>query len=99
MFLSFESSNTRKISLEEGGNQDPGDPGVGKIRGEGFFFLQAGGELTLDDTMVCPIMFPDSVIAKAVEAFSYVYPLCSCSLEAESTAHFFLCCQNYNPHE
>ena len=21
--------------------------------------------------------------------------LCSCSLETESTAHFFLCCQNY----
>ena len=55
MFLSFESSNARKISLE-GGNQDPGDPGVGKARGrgggeEGFFFLQTGGELTLDDTM------------------------------------------------
>ena len=52
MFLSFESSNARKISLE-GGNQDLGDPGVGKVRrGEGFFFLQAGEELTLDDTMV-----------------------------------------------
>ena len=26
------------------GNQDPGDPGVGKVRGgKGFFFLQAGG--------------------------------------------------------
>ena len=22
-------------------------------------------------------------------------PLCSCSLESESTLHFFLCCQNY----
>ena len=53
MFLSFESSNARKISLEGGGgggggvggggNQDPGDPGVGKVRGKGFFFLQAGG--------------------------------------------------------
>ena len=40
-----------KIQLR-GGNQDPGDPGVGKIReGEDFFFLQARGELTLDDTM------------------------------------------------
>ena len=28
----------------KGGNQDPGDPGVGKVRGGGgFFFLQAGG--------------------------------------------------------
>ena len=28
-----------------GGNQDPGDPGMEKVRGgEGFFFLQAGGE-------------------------------------------------------
>ena len=27
-----------------GRNQDPGDPGVGKVRGGGgFFFLQAGG--------------------------------------------------------
>ena len=26
-----------------GGNQDPGDPGVGKVRGKGFFFFQAGG--------------------------------------------------------
>ena len=33
-------------------NQDPGDPGVGKVRGGGFFFLQAGGGLTLDDTMI-----------------------------------------------
>ena len=39
-----------KFHLREG-NQDPGDPGVGKVRGGGFFFLQAGGELTLDDTM------------------------------------------------
>ena len=32
---------------------DPGDAGVGKVRGEGFFFLQAGGGggLTLDETM------------------------------------------------
>ena len=56
MFLSFESSNARKISLEGEGrggwDQDPGDPGVTKVRGEdGFFFLQAGGKLTLDDTM------------------------------------------------
>ena len=51
MFSSFESSNARKISLE-GGNQYPGDPGVGKVRGgKGFFFLQAEGGLTLDDTM------------------------------------------------
>ena len=26
-----------------GANQDPGDPGVGKVRGGGFFFLQGGG--------------------------------------------------------
>ena len=33
-----------------GGNQDPGDPE--KLGGGGgFFSLQAGGELTLDDTM------------------------------------------------
>ena len=36
------------------GNQDPGDLGVGKVRGEDFF-LQAGGGggggLTMDDTM------------------------------------------------
>ena len=32
MFLSFESSNTTKISLE-GMDQDPGDPGLGKVRG------------------------------------------------------------------
>ena len=31
-----------KFHLREG-NQDPGDPGLGKVRGEGFFFLQAGG--------------------------------------------------------
>ena len=53
LFLSFESSNARQISLEVG-NQDPGGPGVGKVRrGKGFFFLQAEegltlGELTLD---------------------------------------------------
>ena len=54
MFLNFESNNARKISLEgRGGNQDPGDPGVGKVRGGGgFFFLQEGGGLTLDDAMV-----------------------------------------------
>ena len=46
MFLSFESSNARKISLEEGRNQDPGDPGVGKVRGgekDFFSFKQGGG--------------------------------------------------------
>ena len=32
MLLSFESSNARKIHLR-GGNQDPGDPGVGKVTG------------------------------------------------------------------
>ena len=33
-----------KFHLREG-NQDPGDPGVGKVGGrKGFFFLQAGGE-------------------------------------------------------
>ena len=41
-----------KFHLRGAGNQDPGDPGVGKVRGgERFFFLQAGGGLTLDDTM------------------------------------------------
>ena len=45
LFLGFESSNARKISLEEG-NQEPGDPGVGRI-----FFPSSRGELTLDDTM------------------------------------------------
>ena len=35
--LSYESSNARKISLE-GGNQDPGDPVVGKVRGGEDFF-------------------------------------------------------------
>ena len=44
LFLSFKSSNARKISLEGGGgNPDPGDPGVGKVRGERTFFLQARG--------------------------------------------------------
>ena len=59
MLLSFESSNARKISLGrgwggggEGGNQDPGDPGEGKVRGKGFFSLQTGGGLTPDDTMI-----------------------------------------------
>ena len=42
MFLSFESSNARKNSLEEG-NQDPGEPGVGKGRGGGFFSFKQGG--------------------------------------------------------
>ena len=49
MVLSFESSNARKISLEGGGggggwNQDPGDPGVGKVKeGKDFFFVQVRG--------------------------------------------------------
>ena len=36
------------------GNQDPGNPGVGKVRGREriFFPLKQGGELTLDDTMI-----------------------------------------------
>ena len=55
-FLSFESSNARKISLEaggRGGNQDTGDPGREKVRGERIFFPSSRGEeLTLDDTMV-----------------------------------------------
>ena len=29
-----------------GGNQDPGDPGVGKVRGEGFFSFKQGGGRT-----------------------------------------------------
>ena len=35
-----------KFHLKEG-YQDPGDPGVGKVRGGGggFFFLQAWGEI------------------------------------------------------
>ena len=40
-----------------GGNQDPGDPGVGKVRGDDFSFKQGGGELTLDDTMHYEEMF------------------------------------------
>ena len=46
MFVSFESSNARKISLEEGGggeNQDPGDPGMGKVRGGKDFFPSSRG--------------------------------------------------------
>ena len=35
-----------------GCSQDPGDPGVRKVRGKRFFsFKQGEGELTLDDTM------------------------------------------------
>ena len=43
-----------KFHLRGGkGNQDPGDPGMGKVsRGKDFFpFKQGGGGLTLDDTM------------------------------------------------
>ena len=43
LFLSFESSNARKISLEGGGDQDPGDPGVGKVRGGKNFFPSSRG--------------------------------------------------------
>ena len=70
MFLSFESSNARKISFERGGgNQDPGDPE--KLGGGwGFFSLQAGGELTLDDTM-----------SISAESFSLTYDLSGFSLE------------------
>ena len=32
-----------KFHLRGGGNQDPGYPGVGKVRGGRIFFLQAGG--------------------------------------------------------
>ena len=40
-----------KFHLREG-NQDPGDPGVGEVRGGRIFFPSSrGGELTLDDTM------------------------------------------------
>ena len=42
MFLSFESGNARKISLEWG-NQDPEDPGVGKVRGRKDFFPSSRG--------------------------------------------------------
>ena len=38
-----------------GRNQDPGNPGVGKVRGRGFFFPSSRvGGLTLDDTMDRP---------------------------------------------
>ena len=38
-----------------GGSQDAGDPGVGKVRGEGrIFFPSSRGELTVDDTMNLP---------------------------------------------
>ena len=42
LFLSFESSKARKISLGRR-NQYPGDPRVGQVRGGGFFFLHVGG--------------------------------------------------------
>ena len=43
LFLSFESSKARKISLG-GRNQDPGDPRVGQVRGgEDFFSFKQGG--------------------------------------------------------
>ena len=47
LFLScqnlFEVATLEKIHLM-GGNQDPGDPGVGKFRGRGeFFSFQVGG--------------------------------------------------------
>ena len=62
MFLSLESSNARKISLERGeregggGIKILGTQGWEKLGGRGgdFFFLQAKGGwggLTLDDTM------------------------------------------------
>ena len=46
-----------KFHLKGGGNQDPGDTGVTKVRG-GFFFLQAvgGGGLTMDDPMLTYIL-------------------------------------------
>ena len=51
LFLSFESSKARKISLD-GRNQDPGEPRVGQVRGGGrIFFPSSRGGLTLDDTM------------------------------------------------
>ena len=42
-----------KFHLRGGkGNQDPGDPGMGKVRGGGdFFSFKQGKGLTLDDTM------------------------------------------------
>ena len=56
MFLSFESSNARKITLEGGEIKILETQGWEKLGGEeGFFFLQAGGGgggLTLDDTMI-----------------------------------------------
>ena len=32
-----------KFHLRGGGDQDPGNPGVGKVRGEGFFSFKQGG--------------------------------------------------------
>ena len=47
-----------------GGNQDPGDPRVGKVReGKDFFSFKQGGGLTLDDTMV-PLDGPTHTIEK-----------------------------------
>ena len=41
-----------KFHLREGGNQDPGDQGVGKVRGGGrIFFPSSSGELMLGDIM------------------------------------------------
>ena len=53
MFLSFERSNARKISLEGGGIKILGTQGWGKLGGgKGFFSFKQGGGLTLDDTMI-----------------------------------------------
>ena len=42
LFLSFESSNARKILLDAGESRSWGPRG-GKVGGTRFFFLQAGG--------------------------------------------------------
>ena len=44
------------------GSQDPGDPGVGKVReGEDFFSFKHGRGLTLDDTM-CKILILEAIL-------------------------------------
>ena len=41
--MGYDSVGTlEKFHLREGGNEDPGDPGMRKVRGEGFFSFKQG---------------------------------------------------------
>ena len=51
LFLSFETSNARKISLEGVGIKILGTQGWEKLGGGRIFFPSSRGGLTLDDTM------------------------------------------------